>query len=65
MPIFEYRCRTCGHEFEELVGRADTEVACPVCEAATEKLFSSFAAAVGGSNSAPACGGGGCAPGGT
>jgi putative FmdB family regulatory protein len=65
MPIFEYRCRTCGHAFEELVARADTKVPCPKCDAATEKLFSSFAASVGSSKSAPVCGGGGCAPGGT
>jgi putative FmdB family regulatory protein len=65
MPIFEYRCRICGHEFEELVPRADTVVHCPTCEGAAEKLFSTFAAAVGSSNSASMCGGGGCAPGGT
>jgi len=64
MPIFEYRCKVCGHRFEELVPKADTEVHCPECDQATEKLFSSFAAAVGPSKSAPVCGGGGCAPGG-
>jgi len=30
MPIYEYRCKTCAHEFEYLViGRADPE--CPAC----------------------------------
>jgi putative FmdB family regulatory protein len=30
MPIYDYGCRSCGREFEELV-RADTRVACPGC----------------------------------
>ena len=28
MPIYEYRCGACGHEFEALVRSSDT----PVCE---------------------------------
>jgi putative FmdB family regulatory protein len=31
MPIYEYRCGSCGAEFDLLV-RADTVLACPVCE---------------------------------
>lgn len=31
MPIYEYECRECGHEFEFLV-RHDTTPACPECE---------------------------------
>ncbi|MBU1707721.1 zinc ribbon domain-containing protein [bacterium] len=44
MPIFEYTCRDCGEEFEELVSAAQTEsVACPHCHSANaEKLFSAF-----------------------
>ena len=30
MPIFEYECRACGHEFEQLV-RAGDIPACPSC----------------------------------
>jgi len=30
MPIFNYRCSSCGTEFEQLV-RSDTTVACPDC----------------------------------
>lgn len=30
MPIFEYRCRTCGHEFEMLVRTGDVP-ACRSC----------------------------------
>ncbi len=31
MPLHEYRCTTCGEEFELLV-RHDTVPACPACE---------------------------------
>ena len=31
MPIYEYSCRTCGHEFEQLILKG-TEPACPECE---------------------------------
>ncbi|MBQ7457106.1 MAG: zinc ribbon domain-containing protein [Desulfovibrio sp.] len=30
MPIYEYGCRACGHEFEELVF-SDTNPLCPSC----------------------------------
>jgi putative FmdB family regulatory protein len=30
MPIFEYACRACRHEFEQLVRTGDTP-ACPSC----------------------------------
>jgi putative FmdB family regulatory protein len=40
MPIFEYRCEGCGHEFETLVLK-NTVPACPKCKAATlERLLS-------------------------
>jgi putative FmdB family regulatory protein len=43
MPIYDYRCRTCGHEFE-LVVLKSTVVACPSCQAADlEQLLSGFA----------------------
>jgi putative FmdB family regulatory protein len=31
MPIFEYRCQGCGHEFELLVLKGTTP-ACPKCQ---------------------------------
>ena len=44
MPIFEYACRTCGHEFETLVRSAVTP-ACERCASpALEKKLSVFAA---------------------
>ena len=40
MPIFEYRCQSCKHEFEALVRSSDVP-ACEKCGAHTlEKLFS-------------------------
>lgn len=32
MPIYEYRCRGCGKDFEKYVARAGNAVACPSCE---------------------------------
>ena len=45
MPIFEYRCRACRHDFEVLVRAGDTP-ACPSCAATDlEKQISLFAVA--------------------
>lgn len=44
MPIYEYRCDDCGHEFEALV-RTDALPQCPECESgALDKKLSVFAA---------------------
>jgi putative FmdB family regulatory protein len=45
VPLYEYACRECGHEFEELVGSHvgvdETSVTCPECGAkAPERLMS-------------------------
>jgi putative FmdB family regulatory protein len=43
MPIYEYRCSACSHEFEALVRTGDTP-ACPQCASrALERLLSQFA----------------------
>lgn len=40
MPIFEYRCQGCGHQFELLVLKG-TVPACPACAADTlERMVS-------------------------
>jgi putative FmdB family regulatory protein len=40
MPLYDYRCQTCGHHFELLV-RAGATPACPQCQgAALDKLMS-------------------------
>ncbi|MFQ5494833.1 MAG: zinc ribbon domain-containing protein [Phycisphaerae bacterium] len=59
MPIYEYRCTTCEHRFEELV-RANEKrpAACPKCSSqATERLLSVFAARSVDRPEAPATGG--------
>lgn len=40
MPILQYHCKNCNKDFEELVKRFDDEVACPVCKAKAERLYS-------------------------
>lgn len=43
MPIHEYRCRVCAHQFEALVRGAEVP-ACPVCQADDpERMLSLFA----------------------
>jgi putative FmdB family regulatory protein len=45
MPIYDFRCRGCGHEFEALVRPQDQEATkCPSCQSVDlERLLSSFA----------------------
>ena len=60
MPIYEYRCESCGNEFEALV-RGGAQPACPSCGGTkSEKLLSVFATAGGAADPAPAFAGGGC-----
>jgi len=66
MPIYEYRCRGCQHDFERYVPSAATSVACPDCASAdvmrklsvfgmkTDSVVASSMSAGGG------CCGGGC-----
>jgi putative FmdB family regulatory protein len=65
MPMFEYRCGSCGREFEELVlsPSAEKGVRCPDCGAAgVQKKMSCFTGMVGASTSGeavpapPSCG---------
>ena len=72
MPIYEYACSGCQHEFEVLV-RNDESPVCPSCESEQlSKLFSVPAAPSvsagqvacaplpSGGCGLPRCGGGGC-----
>ena len=44
MPIFEYRCRDCGEQFERLVLRSSSPAQCPGCGLSDlEKLISTHA----------------------
>ncbi len=66
MPIYEYRCETCGNEYEELTrrGTRDDEVECPECGAhESHRVLSSFAVSggsSGGYSAGSSGGGGGC-----
>ena len=43
MPLYDFHCRTCGHEFEALV-RGSESPACPSCQSRDlERLLSGFA----------------------
>lgn len=58
MPIYEYKCSSCGCKFEKLV-RGKEKVTCPQCgKARLEKLFSVFGVK-SGDRFTPSSGGGG------
>ena len=55
MPIFEYRCRECGNDFEAIVKSSTTPMVCKSCGSKkVEKQLSVFAVAGGGSMTAKA-----------
>lgn len=55
MPIYEYRCKACAHEFEALVRPQNPEPECPECHAKDlEKLLSGFALSTDGTRQANA-----------
>jgi len=59
MPFYEYQCKDCGKQFEQLVSisQADQKQICPCCGGKnTEKQLSVFAAK--SSSSAGSSGGG-------
>jgi putative FmdB family regulatory protein len=60
MPIYEYACAKCGHQFEMLV-RSGTVPSCPSCRSTeVQKKLSVFATAGSSEDAAPveagACG---------
>ena len=70
MPIYEYRCKQCDHEFETLVMRKHETVQCPQCHGERlQKLISAHSVGSGAPDTAcgsapcspePACGAGAC-----
>lgn len=71
MPLYEYKCASCGKMFEQLMrSSSDRPDACPKCGGKRlEKQLSSFSAAVHEHTSLPcasgscpsgSCGGGSC-----
>jgi putative FmdB family regulatory protein len=70
MPIYEYNCSSCSHQFEKLMSSSSVKnPECPECGKTTEKLLSTFAATSEGSccggesgagSSGSCCSGGSC-----
>jgi putative FmdB family regulatory protein len=59
VPLYEYRCATCGSRFEVLrrLGQGSEGLACPECgRPEVDKEFSTFAGSVSGG------GGASCSP---
>jgi putative FmdB family regulatory protein len=58
MPIYEYACRDCNHQFETLVRASETPECASCGSAHLEKKLSVFAAQAGGGGgeAAPAMG---------
>jgi putative FmdB family regulatory protein len=53
MPIFEYRCRDCGAQFEKIVRTERDRVACDRCRSqALDRLLSVFAVSDGAGQAA-------------
>jgi putative FmdB family regulatory protein len=42
MPLYEYRCESCGQVFERLVFHEAEAVQCPACSGAVQRLMSAF-----------------------
>ena len=72
MPIYEYRCSSCGTDFDRLrpMDRMDDEAPCPECDGESYRQLSVFAAfsssngdsgAIAGAGGCGGCGPGGCA----
>jgi putative FmdB family regulatory protein len=50
MPLYEYRCKVCGHRFEKIQSfSAPDEKECPVCKGEVERLISAPAVQFKGS----------------
>ncbi len=75
MPIYEYKCGACGHQFECTQHMADAPISkCPQCQAEQVRKIFSTGGVIGSSKSSGqdftppsfggGCGGGGCGMGG-
>lgn len=40
MPLLQYVCPVCKHQFDELVKKHDDTVLCPLCKAKAERSYS-------------------------
>ena len=76
MPLYEYHCPTCSHNFDKLQSMSATGADCPRCEQPAKRAISVFASVSRGDSGSPdfnsmpmppmggggCCGGGCCAP---
>ena len=63
MPLYEYECKSCGSQFEQLVFNRDTKIACKSCGGQkVMRLLSTFAVSTAGTRSAKALEPGPCGP---
>jgi putative FmdB family regulatory protein len=67
MPIYEYHCDQCDHDFEKLVFNASEKITCPSCKSKkVNRMMSAFAFSAGGkfkstaSSSCGSCSSGSC-----
>ena len=63
MPIYEFKCKECGHEFEVIMRASANkeDVVCPKCHAKNQdRLMSAFSSgsSSGGYSAASSCGSG-------
>jgi len=49
MPIYEYSCTSCKHEFEDFLKVNDIDPLCPECKGKVQKKISHFSGVVKGS----------------
>jgi putative FmdB family regulatory protein len=67
MPIYEYKCKSCGREEELLVSLSEADgQQCPGCGKALERIMSAHGvgrSSGGNSGGESPCGGGSCAGG--
>ena len=42
MPLYEYKCDSCGQTFEQLVMHNDEQTKCPSCGGEVHRLMSPF-----------------------
>jgi putative FmdB family regulatory protein len=63
MPIFEYNCRHCQHQFEMIVLSPREQINCPKCvSSAVEKQLSVFSSPGSAKESGASAGGCACTP---
>ena len=63
MPIYEYACTSCDHDFELLrpMSRMDEPTPCPECSSKAKRQISMFASySIGAEGAISPVGGGGC-----